>query len=125
MILKAQEENKLNLDEPIIKYLPSIKNAAKITIRNLLNHRSGIHNFTKDHSFLTYRYKEKTKKEMLVILENLGSDFEPDSMASYSSSNYVLLSYILEDVYKKKFSKILNEKIVNPLELLIWGEKSI
>jgi len=48
LVLKAVEENKLTLDQTIEGYFPSIKNANKISIKQLLYHRSGIHNFTDD-----------------------------------------------------------------------------
>src|SRR5690606_7596170 len=44
-------------------------------------------------------------------------EFEPGSKAAYSNSNYVLLSYILEDLYKKPYSEILSQKILKPLKL--------
>lgn len=46
LIFKAVEENKLTLDKTIDVYFPSVPNANKITVGNLLNHRSGIYNFT-------------------------------------------------------------------------------
>jgi CubicO group peptidase (beta-lactamase class C family) len=117
LIFKAVEENKLNLETKIDKYFPTIKNANKITISNLLNHRSGIHNFTNDEDYLKWNTQKKSENEMLQIIEKAGSDFEPDAQTEYSNSNYVLLSYILEKVYKMPYSKILTQKIINPLKL--------
>ena len=48
LIFKAIEENKLELNETIDNYFPNVKNANKITIAHLLQHRSGIHSYTKD-----------------------------------------------------------------------------
>ncbi len=112
LIFKAIEENKLSLEDNIIKFFPSIKNADKITIGQLLSHRSGIGNFTSDDTFTQWRTSPRTKKEMLDIIKAAGSNFSPDSTAQYSNSNYVLLTYILEDVYKQPFDKILNKKII-------------
>jgi D-alanyl-D-alanine carboxypeptidase len=117
LILKAVEEKKLKLDETIEKYFPKIKNANKISVRHLLTHRSGIHNFTKDKDYLTYNIKGKSKIEMIDIISNFESDFEPNSKANYSNSNFVLLSYILEDIYSQSFAEILKNKIVKPLKL--------
>lgn len=117
LILKAMEENKLSLDTKIDQYFPSIKNANKISISNLLNHRSGIHNFTSTEDYLKWNTQKKSEKELLEIIEKGGSDFEPDSKADYSNSNYVLLSFILEKVYKKPYSEILTEKIIKPVGL--------
>lgn len=117
LILKAVEENKLNINQTIDIYFPTIENAKKITIGNLLNHRSGIHNFTNDEAYLKYNTQPKSEKEMVEIIAKGKSDFEPDSKADYSNSNYVLLSYILGKTYKKSYKEILSSKIIKPLGL--------
>ncbi|NVJ85774.1 MAG: beta-lactamase family protein [Algoriphagus sp.] len=117
LIFKAIEENKLDLEQRINQYFPRIENADKITIRNLLSHRSGIHSFTKDSSFFTYRTQYKSPNEMVDIISKYKSDFEPDSKVEYSNSNYFLLSVILEKIYEKPFGDLLIEKICEPLDL--------
>ena len=117
LVFKAVEENKLSLDTKISKYFPNIKNADKISISNLLNHRSGIHSFTDNENYLSWNTQKKSEKELLKIIEDGGSDFVPNSKADYSNSNYVLLSFILEKVYKKPYSEILQEKIIKPIGL--------
>jgi D-alanyl-D-alanine carboxypeptidase len=82
-----------------------------------LNHRSGIHNFTNDEDYLKWNTQQKSQEEMLQIIKKAGSDFKPDSKAEYSNSNYVLLSYILEQVYEKSYSEVLTEKIITPIGL--------
>jgi CubicO group peptidase (beta-lactamase class C family) len=117
LVFNAIEEQKLKLNDKIDKYFPEIKNANKITISYLLNHRSGIHNFTATEDYLKWNTKKKTEKELVEIIAKSGSDFEPDTKAEYSNSNFVLLSFILQKIYKKEYAKILNEKIVNPIGL--------
>ena len=117
MIFKAIEENKLSLNQTIDKYFPTIENAKTITISNLLNHRSGIHNFTSDEEYVKYNSLPQTESQMVAIISKGKSDFEPNSKAAYSNSNYVLLSYILEKIYNKKYSEILQAKITKPLKL--------
>lgn len=117
LVLKAVEEKKLSLNQTIDAFFPTIKNANQITISQLLNHRSGIHNFTNDESYLTWNTQPKTEQEMVEIIAKAGSDFTPDSKANYSNSNYVLLSYILEKTYKKTYAEILNQNIIKPLKL--------
>lgn len=117
LVLRAVEENKLTLSRKLSEYFPSIKNSDKITIGNLLNHRSGIHNLTNDKNFLEWNTQKKSESEMIQIITKGGSDFEPDSKAEYSNSNYILLSYILEKIYKESYSDILQEKIVKKLGL--------
>ncbi|MGD9993657.1 MAG: serine hydrolase domain-containing protein [Salinivirgaceae bacterium] len=117
LVLKAVEEKLLDLNQTIEIYFPSVKNAEKITLKHLLSHRSGIHNFTDDPDYLTWNTKAKTEKEMLAIIAAAGSDFEPNSKAQYSNSNYVLLSYILEKSFKKAYAELLQTYITKPLGL--------
>ena len=117
LILKAEEEDKLSLNQTLDVFFPSIKNAKKITISNLLNHRSGIHNFTNDTDYYSYMTGSKSEKEMVTLITKKGSDFEPNTQAQYSNSNYVLLSYILEKIYNNTYANLLKEKITNPFNL--------
>ncbi len=117
LVMKAVEEKKLDLNQTIGKYFPTIKNASKITIENLLYHRSGIHSFTSDSAYLTWNTQQKTEKEMIDIIARAGIDFEPDSKSEYSNSNFVLLTFILEKTFRKSYAELLKEYIVQPLGL--------
>lgn len=117
LVFKAAEENKLTLNQTIEGYFPSLENAKKITIAHLLGHRSGIHNFTDDLDYLTYNTQAKTQQQMIEIIAKGKSDFEPGSKSDYSNSNYVLLSYILEKIYKKPYKDLVMAKIIQPLGL--------
>jgi CubicO group peptidase (beta-lactamase class C family) len=117
LIFKAVEENKINLNQTIDKYFPAIKNAKTITISNLLNHRSGIHDFTNDPDYLKWNTQPQTRAKMVERIAAGDIAFEPNSKGQYSNSNYILLSIILEDIYKKPYGEILNQKIVKPLKL--------
>lgn len=117
MVMKAVEDKKLDLNQTIEKFFPTVPNANKITIKQLLGHRSGIHNFTNDADYLTWYTQPKTEKEMVEIITKIGSDFEPDSKADYSNSNFVLLTYILEKTFKQSFADLLDKQIIKPLEL--------
>jgi CubicO group peptidase (beta-lactamase class C family) len=117
LVLKAVNEGKLKLTDNIDTWFPTIKNANKITISDLLYHRSGIHNFTADEDYLKWNTEKKSEKEMIEIISKGGSDFEPGTKAEYSNSNFVLLSYILQNIYKKNYAQLLNEQIVKPIDL--------
>ena len=117
LVMKAVEDSKLTLETKLKEFFPTIKNADKITVSNLLNHRSGIHNFTSDSTYLSWSMKKKSEMEMIKVIEAGGSDFEPDTKAVYCNSNYVLLSYILQKIYKKTYAEILTEKIIKPVGL--------
>ena len=115
LIFQAIEENKLSLKQTINHYFPKITNSKEITIGNLLNHHSGIHNYTNDTSYLNYYTTSQSQKEMMKIIQAGGSDFNPNSRAEYSNSNYILLTYILEKIYKKSYAELLLAKIIQPL----------
>jgi D-alanyl-D-alanine carboxypeptidase len=117
LILKAVEEKKIGLDQKLSRYFPSVVNAEKITIEQLLGHRTGINNFTNSDDYQTWESTKKSKDEMVALISSKPSEFEPGTKADYSNSNYVLLSYILETVYKKSYGEILAEKILKPLKL--------
>ena len=117
LIFQAIEENKLSLKQNINRFFPKITSAKEISIGNLLNHRSGIHNFTNDTSYFNYYTASKSQKEMLEIIQASGSDFKSNSKAEYSNSNYILLSFILEKIYKKSYEELLDIKIIQPLGL--------
>ncbi len=117
LILKSAEEGKLKLTETIETYFPTIKNGSKISISDLLYHRSGIHNFTDSPDYLTWNTLPKSEAEMISIIAKPESDFEPGSKSAYSNSNYVLLSYILVKIYNQPYEAILHSKIIKPLKL--------
>ncbi|HUH26255.1 MAG TPA: serine hydrolase domain-containing protein [Flavobacterium sp.] len=117
LILKAVEEHKITLDQTIASFFPNVKNAEKITIKQLLNHKSGIPNFTDDAEYMSYHTQPKTEKEMVALIAKAGSDFEPNSKSQYSNSNYVLLTYILEKTYKNSYADLVQKYIAKPLGL--------
>lgn len=117
LILKAVEEDRLSLDQNIKSYFPNIKNASFITIKNLMNHSSGIYDFVLSTDYLTWNTVAQSKKEMLQHIGKGPILFEPGQKSDYSNSNYVLLSFILEDTYDESYADILNNKIIQPLHL--------
>jgi D-alanyl-D-alanine carboxypeptidase len=117
MIFQLIEEGKLTLITTVDKYFPNLPNAGKITISNLLNHRSGLHNFTNDPAYTTWMTQPKTHDEMLAIISKNKIDFQPNEKAEYSNSNYVVLGYIIEKISKQSYSKNLTERITSKIGL--------
>ncbi len=117
MIFQLIEEGKINLSTTLDTYFPKLPNAKKITIGNLLNHRSGLHNFTNDEEYTTWMTQPKKQDEMLAIIAKNPVDFEPNEKSSYSNSNYVVLGYIIEKVTKQPYSKALKERITSKIGL--------
>ena len=121
MIVKAAEEGKLKLSDPLKKYFPTLKVVGEATIAQTLRHRSGIHNFTADTGYLSWHTSPQTEAQLLARIEKGGRDFAADSTFSYSNSGYALLGFVLEKVYKKPYAGVLEDKIAKPLGLKHTG----
>ncbi|MDU1905200.1 MAG: serine hydrolase domain-containing protein [Dysgonomonas sp.] len=117
LFFKALEEQRITLDQTLETYFPTIANAPKIRMSQLLSHESGIPNYTEDPLFFNSYILARTKEEMTQIIEGYKPDFEPGSKIVYSNTNYLLISYILEELYTKSYGDILKEKITIPLQL--------
>ncbi len=116
MIMQLAEARKLSLDDKLSKYFNTIPNAEKISVRQLLNHQSGLYNFTNDLQWSS-QYSPVTKKEMLAAFAHDKPDFEPGTKTAYSNTNYMLLGYIIEQVTGKSFNENLQELICKKLDL--------
>lgn len=117
MIFQLIEGGKLSLTTTVDKYFPQLPNANKITISNMLNHRSGLHNFTDDPEYKTWETQPKTQDEMLTVISKSPVDFQPNEKFSYSNSNYVVLGYIIEKVSKQSYAKLLSNRITSKIGL--------
>lgn len=117
MIFQLVEDGKLSLTTTVDKYFPQLPNANKITISNLLNHRSGLHNFTDEPEYLTWMTQPKTRDEMLAIISKGGVDFKPNEKFSYSNSGYVILGYIIEKISKQSYPEYLRNRITSKIGL--------
>lgn len=117
MIFQLVEEGKLSLDGKLATFFPLLPNAEKITIRNMLYHRSGLHDYTHDTNFESWMDKPKTQEELIHIIKEKGSDFEPGTQADYSNSNYLLLGYIIEKLCKMPYADAVQMKIISKLHL--------
>ena len=111
------ETQQLRLTDKISRFFPDLPNANKITIAQLLGHRSGLASFTTHTEYDSWKEQPKTHAELLTMIKNQKPDFEPGAKADYNNSNYLLLSYILEQLYQKSYKAIVTEKIIQPLGL--------
>lgn len=117
LMMKAVEEKKISLDQKLSEFITEIPNGEKITLEQLLQHRSGIHNLTDEPEFWQYYTTPKTSIELIGIIKKYKSDFEPGSKHDYSNSNYILLGIILEKIYKTSYADLLEAKLTKPLRL--------
>ena len=117
IIFQLIEEGKLTTETTLNKFYPDFENADKITISHLLSHQSGIHNFTDMPDFATYMTEEKSKAELVSIIKDMSSDFEPGTSTSYSNSGYMMLGFIIEELTNKTYKENLEERIIKKLDL--------
>jgi len=117
MIFQLVDEKKMSLEDKLSKYYPQIPNASKITIANLLCHKSGLFNITGDADFGTWILLPATQSQMLARIQKHKVDFQPGEKTAYSNTNFILLGYILEKIEKKTYGEILKKRIVKKLKL--------
>ncbi len=117
IIMQLVEEGKVTLSTLLSDYFPSIPNADKITIEDLLRHRSGLFNITETEDLRAWVEKPQSREKMIERIIANGTNFEPNEKTQYSNTNFVLLSFIAEDIENKDFSNILDTRIIKPLQL--------
>lgn len=121
-ILLLQERGKLNIDDPISKYMPDAPDAwSKITIYNVLTHTSGIPSFTGFPDYQASEWKDTNPTELVARFRDKPLDFEPGAKFSYSNSGYVLLGYLLEKVSGQTYADFLQQNIFTPLGMTSTG----
>jgi CubicO group peptidase (beta-lactamase class C family) len=115
-ILKLQEEGKLKVTDTISKYFPQLKFGSRITVHHLLNHTSGLYNYTNDTNFLLHEsIKPSAPDQIIARFAEKPLDFEPGTKYNYSNSGYMLLGYLVEKVSGKKYEQYIRDLIFNPL----------
>ncbi|PFB26168.1 serine hydrolase domain-containing protein [Bacillus cereus] len=134
VILQLAGENRLNLDDSIEKWLPSVIQGngyddKQITIRQLLNHTSGIANYTgsKDFNIMDTK-KSYTAEELVKMGISMPPDFAPGKSWSYSNTGYVLLGILIEKVTGNSYAEEIENRIIEPLELsntFLTGNSSV
>jgi len=116
LVLLLQQDGKLNIQDPVSKYLPDTpKTWEKITLANLLGHTSGIPNFTDTKEFAVWRMAPHTTDEELAFFRDKPLDFEPGSKFAYSNSNFEVLGAVIEKVSGEKYADLLRKRIFDPL----------
>jgi D-alanyl-D-alanine carboxypeptidase len=118
-ITKLVNDKILSLDKTLADYFPElvgrIDNAEKITLRLMVQHRSGIPNLTDTPNF--WEDPPKNNKKALELVLDLPANFEPDENYEYSNTNYLLLSELIDKVVGYSFNQYIKEEILIPLGL--------
>jgi CubicO group peptidase (beta-lactamase class C family) len=115
-IMMLAEQGKLALSDPLSKFLKDIPETWKpITLRQLLNHTSGIKNYTEVGSFLALARNPHTATEIVKLVRDAPLEFTPGSRFSYSNTGYYLLGLVIEKASGQSYMSFLTERILTPL----------
>ncbi len=130
MIMQLVKEGKLSIDDSIEKVLPEMPKAwAKVTVKNLLNHTSGIKSYTELEGLMEKDAMQPTTPLGIIKkVENEPMDFEPGTKWHYNNTGYELLGLTIEKLDKRTFAESLKERILSPLGMAhtyFVSEKSI
>jgi CubicO group peptidase (beta-lactamase class C family) len=117
-IMRLVEQGKLSLDDDMSKYLPDFPlQGHKVTIRQLLNHTSGIHSYTADTTWAKTWGQDLTPRQLVGFVDKTPFDFAPGAGYRYNNTGYVLLGMILEKVAGHPYATHLQREFFTPLGL--------
>jgi CubicO group peptidase (beta-lactamase class C family) len=116
-ILQLQEKGKLQLDDKLSKYFTDYPKGDSVTIHMLLNHTSGIKNYTDIPEFWPKAILPLSHDSMIALFKAKPYDFSPGTRWSYSNSGYYLLGVIVEKVSGKNFVDYLQQEVINKVGL--------
>jgi CubicO group peptidase (beta-lactamase class C family) len=118
-VAKLAARGTLSLDATVADYLPAVKThiayADQVTVRMLVQHRSGIPNYTDQEGFSWD--KAIYTDDNLALVWDLPPDFQPGSDYSYSNTNYLLLKRIMSRVLGYGYTRFMEQELLTPLGL--------
>ena len=119
-VTKLVNDNRLSLDDTLADYFPElvgrIEYADQITLKMMVQHRSGIPNLT-DQPGYNWENPPKNSTETLGLVLDVPADFAPDEKYSYSNTNYFLIAEIINKVLGYSNFQYIKEEILLPLGL--------
>ncbi|MFC3879848.1 serine hydrolase domain-containing protein [Algoriphagus namhaensis] len=118
-VTKLVKAGRLSLDKTIVDYLPELEGrieyADKITLRSMIQHRSGIPNFTDSPNF--WAEPNQSYEESLALILDKPANFEPGEDYEYCNTNYLLLNRIMDQVLGYPNFQFIQDEILTPLHL--------
>ena len=118
-IAKLAGDEIISLDNSLAHYMPPlegrIEHANEITLRMMVQHRSGIPNFTDTPGF--WSSPGETNAENLALVLDMPANFKPDKRYEYSNTNYLLLSDIMDSVLGYPHFEFIQSEILDRLDL--------
>ena len=121
-ILILESQGKLNVKDPICKYIPDCPSTWEaITIKHLLTHTSGIPDFLSFADYPSTRNVPSTPVQTIARFKDKPLEFQPGEKFSYSNSGYIVLGYIIKQVSGQTYEDFLKQSIFTPLNLRDTG----
>ncbi|MEU3073842.1 serine hydrolase domain-containing protein [Streptomyces laurentii] len=131
VLLQLQAEGRIDLDDTVEKWLPGVvrgqgNDGRKVTVRQLLDHTSGVYSYTADKGFqkqvfgpgfLESRYDTWTDEQLVAVAMRHKPDFAPGTDWNYSNTNFVLAGMIIEKVTGHTYENEVEQRIIKPLGL--------
>ncbi len=118
VILTLAKDGALSLDDKVSKWVPDLKGGDGITVRQLLNHSSGLFNYTDDVTFQSTGFTKKwTPHDLVLLSEKSPVYFEPGKGWHYSNTNYILLGMIAEAAGKSKIGTLVRTRVLEKVGL--------
>jgi D-alanyl-D-alanine carboxypeptidase len=131
VLLQLEAEGRLDLDDTVEHWLPGLVHGngydgSKVTLRQLLNHTSGIANYTDDADFIhdsagpgfpEHRYDTHQPEELVAIALKRPPQPGPEGEPSYSNTNFVLAGMVIEKATGHSYAQEITRRVIRPLKL--------
>ncbi|MFE9630548.1 serine hydrolase domain-containing protein [Streptomyces sp. NPDC006463] len=132
VVLQLVAEGRIGLDDPVAEHLPEFGLDRQITVRMLLQHTSGVFNFTGEYyddgtfapgipwsgrEWVENRFKTYRPEELVRLALSKPVRFAPGADWSYSNTNYVLARLLIEKVTGRSVAEEMQRLILGPLGL--------
>lgn len=120
LVLTLVDDGLIDLDASASAYLPRLSLPEDITVRHLLNQRSGLADYTQAAIHGNAEDGDSTAwtpEDLYRLIEDENLIFEPDSRFEYNNTNYMILGLLVEEVTGQPYHQALRERILDPLGL--------
>jgi D-alanyl-D-alanine carboxypeptidase len=129
VVLQLVGEGRLSLSDPLSRWLPGVvtgngNDGRRITVRQILQHTSGLYNYTDDlpalasaDGYLAHRFDHYTEAEVVAIAMRHPPLFAPGAHWSYSNTNYILAGMLIERITGRPWAQQVRSRILAPLGL--------
>lgn len=118
-VLQLAAEGQIRLNEAISTYLPDYPNGRSITVAELLNHTSGIQDYTEIPNWMVEANANRpyTTQQLIGVFKDMPPRFQPGEKWEYDNSGYILVGALIEVVTHKPWYEVVQERITQPLGL--------